>query len=115
MSSPATESSPASEEEEIRHLRQELELTFADGGWDQTGLSLEANLTRSWVESAVGDSRMQVESPDAPGVVGSVGDFRNREIIRAGFVTANRQIGRFPCSWPSAPSRRRCEGSSAPR
>jgi hypothetical protein len=39
---------------------------------------------------------MKVESTDAPGVVESVGDFRNREIIHAGFVTANRQIGRFP-------------------
>jgi hypothetical protein len=85
------------------------ELTFAGGGQDQTGLSLEANLTRRWAESgqvevgfrsssrnAGDDFRMQVESPDDPGeVIESVGDFRNRETIHAGFLSAGQTLGRF--------------------
>lgn len=85
------------------------ELTFAGEGQDQSGLSLEANLMRGWGESGqveIGyrgswrntgnDFRMEVEAPgDLSAEEESAGDFRTRERIHAGFMSANQQIGRF--------------------
>jgi hypothetical protein len=85
------------------------ELTFAGQGQGQRGLSLEANAARRWGESGrveagyraslrevADDFRMRVDASGEPGPEGeTVGDFRQRERIHAGFVSVSRQIGRF--------------------
>jgi len=82
-----------------------MELKFAGVGQDQRGLSWEANVMRRWGESGQveagyrGVSRhtgndFQMEG-DPHAESESVGEFRNRERIHAGFVTAQRQISRF--------------------
>jgi hypothetical protein len=88
-------------------LDLEPELTFAGEGRDRDGLSLEANLMRAWgewqVEAGYRGSwrntrsafRMDIEAPDNAGVEAVAGDFRHREQVLAGFVSASGQIGRF--------------------
>jgi hypothetical protein len=85
------------------------ELTLAGEGQEQSGLSLEANVMRGWGESgqvevgyrgwwrnAGSNFRMRVDVPeDFRSEEELAGDFRNREMIHAGYVTTNRQVGRF--------------------
>jgi hypothetical protein len=83
------------------------ELTFAGEGEDQSGLSLEANLTRPWGESGqveagyrgslrtTGDDfHTSVDAARRPGAEEAVGDFDERERIHAAFVSVSRTIGR---------------------
>jgi hypothetical protein len=85
------------------------ELMLNGGGYDARDLSLEADLMRPWGESGRvevgyrGSSaheanrfRTEVDSSAEAGADHlSTGDFRYRETIHAGFVTASREVGRF--------------------
>ena len=85
------------------------ETTFTGDAHDQRDLALEANVTRGWGESGQveagyrgssrntgSDYRMRIDAPDGPAVADEmVGEFRNRELIHAAFVTASQRIGRF--------------------
>jgi hypothetical protein len=85
------------------------EMTLAGDAQDQRDLSLDASLSRGWGESgqveagyrgswrrAASDFRTQLDAADTPATVDKLaGDFRNREMIHAAFVTASRRVGRF--------------------
>lgn len=86
------------------------ETTLAGDAQEESDLSVEANLARTWGESGQveagyrgagrdtrDDFRMQVDAPGsgASEVDEMVGEFRYREVVHAAFVSASRRIGRF--------------------